>query len=72
MLKRLPARARRRTVAADPTKAGARAKALADRCASLTVGADSDAVTASCLKRLVRGNKVKVEDLPPAAQAAVR
>jgi hypothetical protein len=67
-----PIRPTAREVAADPTKAGARAKALADRCASLTVGADTDAVTSDCLKRLVRDGKVKVDDLPPAAQAAAR
>jgi hypothetical protein len=61
-----------REVAADPSKGAVRGKALADRCAQLTTGPDADAVTAACLKRLVANNRIKVEDLPPAAQAAVR
>lgn len=66
-----PIRPTAREVAADPTKAGARGKALADRCAQLATGMDAEAVTADCLRRLVRNGKVKVEDLPPTAQAAV-
>jgi hypothetical protein len=61
-----------REVAADPSKAAVRGTALADRCGQLTTGPDADAVTAACLKRLVANNGVKLQDLPPAAQAAVR
>jgi ADP-ribose pyrophosphatase YjhB (NUDIX family) len=67
-----PIRPTAREVAADPTKAAVRGKALADRCAQLTTGVDSEAVTTACLKRLVTNGKVKIEDLPPDAQAAVR
>jgi hypothetical protein len=67
-----PIRPTAREVAADPAKAGARAKALADRCAALAPGVDQETVNASCLRRLVRDGKVKLEDLPPSAQAAAR
>jgi hypothetical protein len=59
-------------VAADPSKAGARGKALADRCAQLTTGVNGEAVTTACIRRLVANNRVKAEDLPPAAQAVLR
>jgi hypothetical protein len=67
-----PIRPTARDVAADPTKAAVRAKALADRCAQLSTGVDGAAVTKACLQRLVAGGKVKVEDLPPDTQASLR
>ena len=66
-----PVRPTARDVAADPSKAGARGKALADRCAQLTTGVNGEAVTDGA-RRLVANNRVKPEDLPPAAQAVLR
>jgi hypothetical protein len=58
-------------VAADPTRAGARGKTMADRCAQLTSGPDTQEVTTACLRRIVREGQVRREDLPPAAQELV-
>jgi hypothetical protein len=66
-----PIRPTARDVATDPTKAGARGKALSDRCGALATGPDAPAVTAACLRRLVAHNQIRPADLPPTAQAAL-